>query len=232
MVRQAGMTGAESVWEDGIEDEGGCEKFLQKQKEKLQASAEEDVDADDEDGDEDVADDEDEPSDDDGVEDEEDESADEDEDTSAEAQPEVNKMSKVKAGKTKAEAIREVIATLKAKGEELRPRNIIAVLEKKGIEVNASQVSITLRSMGVPAIKRGAGKPAKEAKTAESNGEATKSRIANKVATPVTEQHELPADMEAYGDMVDTAAEFMHAVGGYDRAVSLLGICNKVMKHA
>jgi len=229
MVRQAGMTGAESVWEDGAADEEGCEKFLQAQKSKLQASAEEDVDADTDEEDE-VADDEDEPSDDDNV---EDESADEDEDEdpSAEAQPKGNKMAKAKAGKTKAESIREVIESLKAKGEELRPRNIIAALEKKGVDVNASQVSITLRSMGVPAIKRGAGKPAKEAKTAEQNGE-SRSRIATKLLTPVTKAAEPAADMDAYGDMLDTAATFMHAVGGYERAVSLLGICNKVMKHA
>jgi hypothetical protein len=218
------MTGAESVWEDSVEDEEGCEKFLQTQKSKLQASAEEDVDADEED----VADDEDEPSDDDSV---EDESADEDEDPSAEAQPEGTKMAKAKAGKTKAESIREVIESLKAKGEELRPRNIIAALEKKGVEVNASQVSITLRSMGVPAIKRGAGKSAKEAKPAERNGE-SKSRIATKLVTPVTKTAEPVADMDAYGDMIDTAAAFMHEVGGYERAVSLLGICNKVMKRA
>jgi hypothetical protein len=224
MVRQAGMTGAESVWEDSVEDEEGCEKFLQTQKSKLRASAEEDVDAEEDE----VADDEDEPSDDDSV---EDESADEDEDPSAEAQPEGNKMAKAKAGKTKAESIREVIESLKAKGEELRPRNIIAALEKKGVEVNASQVSITLRSMGVPAIKRGAGKPAKEAKTAEHNGE-SRSRIATKLVTPVTKTAEPVADMDAYGDMLDTAATFMHEVGGYERAVSLLGICNKVMKHA
>lgn len=225
MVRQIGMTGAESVWEDCAADGEGCEKPAPAQKLKLQASAEEDVDAD---TDEEEAADEDEPADDDSV---EDKSADEDEDEdpSAEAQPESTKMAKAKAGKTKAESIREVIELLKARGDELRPRNIIAALEKKGVEVNASQVSITLRSMGVPAIKRGTSKPDKETTPAEHNGE-SKSRIATKLATPVTKTAEPVADMDAYGDMIDTAATFMHEVGGYERAVSLLGICNKVMK--
>lgn len=224
MVRQVSTTGADSVWEDGIADEEDCEKFLQSQKSKLQASDEEDVDADD-----DEVDDEDEESDDDD--DVEDESADEDEDPSAEAQPEDTKMAKAKAGKTKAESIREVIESLKVKGEELRPKNIIAALEKKGVEVNASQVSITLRSMGVPAIKRGAGKPAKEAKTAEHNGEA-KSRIASRVVTPVTKTPAEAVGMDEYGELLDAAAAFMHAAGGFDRATTLLGICNKVMKRA
>lgn len=243
---------AENFWEDGYEDEADCEKFLQEQKTKIiedeeehgvtaeydeDAEDEEDEDEDEQDSDGDYDDGElvaegDEDADEEDAEDEEDIETDEDpvaeaEEDEAEAtsHEEGKKMSKTKAktgGKTKAEAIREVINRRKKAGESLRPRDIIEELSANGFEVNASQVSVTLRSMGVPAAPRGRAKGTKVAKPA---AEAEpKSRVALKrgVGEP---SHDGAGDAAS---MVDMAVDFLHAAGGYAKAVELLDSISRV----
>jgi hypothetical protein len=245
MVRQVNVTDAESCWEDGFSDDDGCEKYLQQQK---AAKIADDVETGDEEEPEtvdDVAEDEPvaeaaEDLEEDDSEDEadnEDEPAEEEADATLEANPKGSKMPKTKAvGKTtKAESIRAVIEARKASGVELRPRDIIETLKKKGIEVNASQVSITLRAMGVPAAKRGGGAKPKSKPTAaiaETTGEHEKTRPTAKFrAGKVAEKLE-PAAGTLSGDMLATAAEFMHAAGSYDHAIELLGICKKVIQRS
>lgn len=239
---------AENFWEDGYEDEADCEKFLQEQKTKIiedeeehGVTAEYDEDAEDEDEDDDDeeqdsdADDEGElvaESDEDDTEDAEDEEdietdddpvAEAEEDDAEAASPEKGKkMSKTKTktgGKTKAEAIREVINRRKKASESLRPRDIIEELASNGFEVNASQVSVTLRSMGVPAAPRGRVKGTKISKPpAEAEPKsrvALKRGVGDKFEVTVSDDHD-PASM------VDMAVDFLHAAGGYAKAVELL----------
>jgi hypothetical protein len=241
MVRQTNLTGAESCWDDEPESEANCEAYLRAQNSRRRepvADAEEEKENDDSDTEDEnnsetgtadkettvvaeVADDDD---DDDGVdEDEAEEPADEES-----AHLEGRKMAKAKTGKTKAESIREVIASRQAAGKDLRPRDIIETLTKKGIEVNASQVSITLRSMGVPAIKRGAAAP-KSAVKPETNGEDVKSRVTAKVRAPISGDT-AGVSVEAMEHLLESAADFIHEAGGFDRARSLLEMCNKVIQ--
>lgn len=251
MVRQVNVTGAESCWDDGFADDEDCESYLRNQKsrmmaEEADADVDEDDDAEDEEDDTDDADDE---SSDDVTaeaeessteEDEEEESADESEATAeeeteitSEADPEEEGKKMIKGTKasgkvTKADAIRAVIEAKQAAGVEFRPRDVIEALKKKGIEVNASQVSITLRAMGVPAVKRGLA--AKKATKPDTDGETTRSRATAKVRAI---EPRTAADGDGVSsNMVEQAADFMHAAGGYDEAVSLLNLCKKVMQRS
>jgi len=257
MVRQTNMTAAaaDSCWEDSLENDETCERYLQRQKEK--AAKQEDVLSDD---DEDEIDDEDSEDEDDdtetaSVEEAEDvtaahdANADDDEDDAdavladdAETDPEPvapedsatqsrgGKMAKTKTGgKTKAEAIREVIAAKQKAGAELRPRDIIEVLQKRGIAVNASQVSITLRAMGVPAITRGGTGAKKKTPAAPAASETEKNRATMKRKAP--EALGGTPELDATARLLEAAADFMADAGGYEQAVRLLSMCHRLRSH-
>jgi hypothetical protein len=245
MVRQTNLTGAESCWEDDADSEADCEKFLQNKARATFSRAEADeIDEDD--------DEEDENSDEDSDEDDADaevgaavddtvpavEASDSSEPPSDTAQLEGKKMAKAKAGgKTKADSIREVIAARQAAGKDLRPKDIIEALEKKGIEVNASQVSITLRSMGVPAIKRGgavAGRASKPAAkpAAEADGEAVKSRATAKARADIADASDESAKTLVMEQLLEHAADFIREAGGFDRAQSALALCHKLIQRS
>lgn len=247
MVRQI-KTDAESCWDDeSVASDEQCEKYLQR-KQKVTATA--DADEAEED---DAAEEDEENEDAEATEaealgtDPEDDSEDDEEDEEAEAEstsddnleeassaeapnPRGKKMAKKSASgsKTKADHIREIIAAKQAAGVDLRPRDIIAALEKRGVEVNASQVSITMRAMGIPPLRKGGGAKPK-AKTAASAAEApTEQRRATlKRAAPVSESSP-NGEIRAMDEQLEAAADFIHGVGGYERALSLLNLCNKV----
>ena len=248
MVRQTNLTGAESCWEDDAESEADCERFLQdKARASFRSAAADDVDDDADDEDEnDDEDDEDED------EDEDDSDADADVGTAVDdtvpaveatgssepqsdtAQLEGKKMAKAKAGgKTKADSIREVIAARQAAGKDLRPKDIIEALDKKGIEVNASQVSITLRAMGVPALKRGgAGKSRAEKPEPATDNEAVKSRATAKARAELADSDDEPVKALVMEQLLEHAADFIREAGGFDRAQSALSLCNKLIQRS
>jgi arginine repressor len=241
MVRQTNPTGAESCWEDEPESEAECEKYLHAQSVNSRRDPiaddddeeEENDDADEADTDEDEQDSVAEQTpvtaeDDSDAGDDEDEENDEPADKES-AQLKGKKMAKAKTGKTKAESIREVIAARQEAGKDLRPRDIIETLTKKGIEVNASQVSITLRAMGVPAMKRGAAVSKPVAAKPETNGEELKSRVTAKVRAPVAAA-DVAVSVDAMDNLLGHAADFIHEAGGIDRARSVLEMCHKVMQ--
>jgi hypothetical protein len=246
------MTEAESCWEDSLENDETRERYLKRQKEERAAATEEledeveideseeetsdesedelvtaEHEADAGDDDDDYEDDEEEDSDEES-EDDEPENVAPDEDSATETKG--RKMAKTKAdgSKTKAESIREVIEAKRKAGAELRPRDIIEVLKKRGVEVNASQVSITLRNMGIPPLRAGAGAKKKPAATAPAvnNGEAEKSRALLKRRAPETAA--APTGLAETEKLLDAAADFMHASGGYEHAVKLLNMCNRL----
>lgn len=145
---------------------------------------------------------------------------------------------------TKAEMIREEIKRRKAAGDSLRARDIIATLEEEGVEVNASQVSVTLRSMGV-AGSGGRGRPAGQKKdkatataAAGTRGRPPKaqseemSRKTSRAVTekPVRQKMAQPAgasDAFTEADLEATAA-FVGAVGTADRGMTLLRIFSRL----
>lgn len=248
-------TSAENFWDEGFEEETECERFLQKQKTKTVEDEENEVDAEYEE-DEDV-DDEEETDDDESATEEisaEEETADDDEtdesdseeedpveendpvaedENDADATQPVKEEKMVKArtktgGKTKAEAIREVIERRKRAGASLRPRDIIEELSDNGFEVNASQVSVTLRSMGVPPAPKGRVKGTKmkpkepTATTEPKSRMALKRGVGEKAAAHDGELLETEA-------MLDKAAEFVTASGGYEKAVAILGMYNRIV---
>lgn len=243
-------TSAESFWDEG--DETECERYLQHQKAKTVEDEENDVEAEyDEDEEEETDDDEsveeeisaeDETADDDEADEsdsEEEEDPIDDDDPVAEAddaeatQPvKEEKMVKAKAktgGKTKAEAIREVIERRKRASASLRPRDIIEELSENGFEVNASQVSVTLRSMGVPPAPKGRVKgtkmkPKEPAATAE-----PKSRMATKRGVGERPAAAHDGELLETEAMLDKAAEFVSASGGYEKAVAILGMYNRIV---
>lgn len=247
MVRQS-KTEAESCWDDesSVADEK-CEKYLQSKQKPARADAT--PEEDEEEVDEDIDEEEDDVDEDDEEVDEDDEEADADEAEAIGTDPEIDsedttptdastkeatnprgeKMAKksMTGAKTKAEHIREVIAAKKAAGAELRPRDIIAALEKRGVEVNASQVSITMRAMGIPAMRKGGGAKPKTAKPVTHEAPAETKRATLKLKAPVSEPS-VNGAMHAIDEQIGAAADFIHAVGGYERAVSLLNLCNKV----
>jgi hypothetical protein len=246
------MSTAENFWDENPEDDASCEKYLNKK--KTAAAAEINEEADDATPEVDEAEDEEQ----DATADEEDDLQDEEEDeeeeaealaakeeeptlvdTSEEDPPTTTgkKMVKAKAAGskiTKADSIREVIAAKKKAGEELRPRDIIAVLNKKGIEVNASQVSITLRAMGIPPTSRGASAPTKANKpakaAADTNGESTKSRATLRQRVENVRESAPATEHALSGKLLEAAADFIHEAGGYEQATHLLSVCNKVMR--
>lgn len=244
MVKQVGPV--ESFWDDDITDDANCEEYLQKARGAAENDADDDDEADDDEendsADDESADEEDTAEDDaeeiakttDGG-DEDDSDDDPAEETATttkrrkSAKPTGEEMAKTKAGgKTKAEFIREVIEARRKAGEELRPRDIIAVLEKKGVEVNASQVSITLRAMGVPPLRRGKEK-AKRAPV-ESNG-AERSREALKIRGTAKREKLASAasDMGETEQLLNAAADFMHTAGGFEEALAALRLYNNVV---
>lgn len=245
MVRQAGVTGAESCWDDGFESDDDCEKYLQAQKTKMVADADSDTEeyTDDDDDDDDAdaleegedtevrssADSVDDDADDYSEDDEEsEESADADEESEEALSAKGHKMIKAKTtGKmTKADAIRSIIAARQEAGVEIRPRDIKAALEKKGIEVNASQISITLRAMGVPPATRGGKRPAagRPAAVTESPPEPQKRQTARyraKMPETTTNGREV---------VFEQAATLLQTAGSYDAALTALNFCKKFMR--
>jgi hypothetical protein len=221
MVREIS---AESFWDDGsIDDDEKCEKYLSEDvtddtadddvgEEAEEVAAEEQpisaaVEADDEEAEENDED-----------------PADEENLEASPAQPRGNKMAKkAVGGKTKAESIREVIEARKRAGKDLRPRDIIEDLENMGVEVNASQVSITLRSMGVPPSRKGgAGKKPAKAR-AEENGEAARSRATAKAKMAAAKTSKplrtaTPGDFAEVYRTLTAAQTFVQAAGSLERA--------------
>lgn len=239
MVRQVNVTGAESCWDDGFEDDSSCEKYLQQKKAELIAETpveedeyeEETADEDDAESSEDevkeihnsAADDAD-----DEESDVSEETADADEEPAAAEVAKGAKMVKAKttAGKmTKADAIRAIIAAKQEAGVEIRPRDIKAALEKKGIDVNASQISITLRAMGVPPTTSGRGRPAGSGgKVPAAHSEEPKSRVTARFkALPDAE------DGDGQEASLNHAADLLRAAGSYEAAVSALNLCRKLI---
>lgn len=142
--------------------------------------------------------------------------------------PRGSKMAKKSATgtKTKADHIREIIAAKQAAGAEFRPRDIIAALEKRGVEVNASQVSITMRNMGIPA-SRGGGKPkTKAAKPSEGETPPETSRATLKRKTANSDESSGGFSNFDAQDL-EAAVDFINKVGGHARAKSLLDVCHK-----
>jgi hypothetical protein len=214
--------------------------------EEEEAEDEEDEEEVDEDEDSETADDDDEYEDDEEDEDEEDADADEEEphaETSSE-EPEnvapvksaaITKGSKVikhrEAGsKTKAESIREVIEAKQKAGAELRPRDIVEALEKRGIAVNASQVSITLRSMGVPPLRKGGGAKKKQPVAAEPEA-AVRSRDALKFKQRVAPAVAPKANtnLAETEKLLAAADTFMRTCGGHKQATDMLDMCARLL---
>lgn len=234
MVRQVNVTGAESCWDDGFEDDGSCEKYLQQKKAELiakngvtedeyeeESTEESDASPEDEEIHADTTDDaEDEES------DESEENAETDEEPVTAKVAKGNDMVKTKptTGKiTKADAIRAIITAKQEAGVEIRPRDIKAELEKNGIEVNASQISITLRAMGVPPAKMGPGRPAgSKNKVAAAVAAEPKSRATARFAPAAS------AEEDGQEEVLNYAADLLKAAGSYDAAVSALNLCRRL----
>lgn len=157
-----------------------------------------------------------------------------------------NSMAKKSEGKkTKAEMIREEITRRQKAKESMRACDIIASLADEGVEVNASQVSVTLRSMGVPAGGT-RGRPAGQKKEKAAAGTAASgtrgrpakaaseemSRKANRAVTekpaqPKQKQAATNGDSFTEADLEATAA-FVGAVGNADRGMTLLRIFSRL----
>jgi transposase len=162
--------------------------------------------------------------------------------------PEMAKNTKMIAsrgtGATKSDMIRTEIAKRQESGDSLRAKDIIATLAKRGVEVNASQVSVTLRNMGVaptrgPNAATPAAKPRVAAKVSTEGGEAprrgrtprttpaaeTTTHRAKKVALTRVERVSNAARECAAGSF--TLAELRHtrdflaAIGNRERAIEL-----------
>lgn len=243
MVREVSAP-ADSFWEGSCEDEHDCERFLQKQKKRgvSKEAADEDGEYDESDSEvdddvDDIDDDEDTENDDEDAEavaEADDEDPPTEDEESDEAEPEDMKMAtkttkKTRTGgKTKADAIREVIERRKSSGDSLRPKDIIDELARKGFEVNASQVSVTLRSMGVPAAPRGRRPGTKMPKTAPVSADG-KSRAAMKRGVAESDDGEGALSLS---EGLDAAAEFAEVVGGFDRATELLDACRRLRERS
>lgn len=149
---------------------------------------------------------------------------------------------KKREGMTKAEMIRDEIETRKKSGDSLRACDIIAALKKHGTEVNASQVSVTLRSMGVASTRgKGEKKPAavatatakpgaprgrrpKAAAVSEGRSFAHHKKGAEKSATPKVMPN---GDAFTEADLTATS-DFIAAVGSADRGATLLRIFGRL----
>lgn len=143
---------------------------------------------------------------------------------------------KKREGMTKAEMIRDEIEKRKASDDSLRACDIIAALKKRGTEVNASQVSVTLRNMGVASMRgKGEKKPvaavaaAPRGRRPKAEAE-VKSRVHHKAAA--TEKAPLPRVVkngEAFTEADLTATtDFLAAVGGAERGATLLRIFGRM----
>lgn len=145
---------------------------------------------------------------------------------------------KKREGMTKAEMIRDEIETRKKSGDSLRACDIISALKKHGTEVNASQVSVTLRSMGVASTRgKGEKKPAAATATAtaaprgrrpkaaaEGKSFAHHKKSAEKPAAPKMSQN---GDAFTEADLTATS-DFIAAVGSADRGATLLRIFGRL----
>lgn len=138
-------------------------------------------------------------------------------------------------GMTKAEMIRDEIETRKKSGESLRACDIIASLSDKGVEVNASQVSVTLRNMGVVSTRAPRAAKGEKATAAPTRGRKPKAatesvvRVAQRKTTEKASAPKAAHNGEAFTEADLTAtAEFISAVGSADRGATLLRIFGRM----
>ena len=123
---------------------------------------------------------------------------------------------------SKAELIRNEIASRKAAGEEkIRPRDIVAALADKGVKVHAPQVSVAIRDFG----KTKSGKPATTIKSSKLSAAVKKNEKGKRVlarvkATPAAAPTSSGVEPR-YADLM-TASTFVSGVGGLDKARELL----------
>lgn len=155
-------------------------------------------------------------------------------------------MAKKSEGKkTKAEIIRDEI-TRRGKAEEsMRACDIIAALADEGVEVNASQVSVTLRNMGVQRTGkpgRPAGQKKEKAMAAPASPaphgrppKAQSGEMSRKAGRSVTEKpvQQKPERLSAAGDSfteadLEATAAFVGAIGTTDRGMTLLRIFSRL----
>lgn len=137
-------------------------------------------------------------------------------------------------GMTKAEMIRDEIEKRKKSGESLRACDIIASLSDKGVEVNASQVSVTLRSMGV-ASTRGRGAAKGEKAAAPTRGRKPKAaaesvvRVAQRKTTEKASAAAAATTGTAFTEAdLEATAEFISVVGNAERGATLLRIFSRM----
>lgn len=142
-------------------------------------------------------------------------------------------VAKKREGKTKAEMIRDEIERRKKSGDSLRACDIIAALNEEGVEVNASQVSVTLRSMGVESTRG-------QRKTKETAEKPTRGRKPKAAAEGMSRVHhrktdEKPVSVKAQASDtafteadLDATAEFISAVGSAERGSTLLRIFSRM----
>lgn len=152
---------------------------------------------------------------------------------------------KSESKKTKAEIIRDEI-TRRGKAEEsMRACDIIASLADEGVEVNASQVSVTLRNMGVQRTGkpgRPAGQKKEKAMAAPASPaphgrppKAQSGEMSRKAGRSVTEKpvQQTPGRLSAASDSfteadLEATAAFVGAIGTTDRGMTLLRIFSRL----
>jgi arginine repressor len=137
-------------------------------------------------------------------------------------------------GMTKAEMIRDEIEKRKKSSDSLRACDIIASLSDKGVDVNASQVSVTLRNMGVVST-RGPRAAKGEKAAAPTRGRKPKAetesvvRVAQRKTTEKASALKATHNGDAFTEADLTAtAEFISAVGSADRGATLLRIFGRM----
>lgn len=140
-------------------------------------------------------------------------------------------------GMTKAEMIRDEIEKRKKSGDSLRACDIISSLSDKGVEVNASQVSVTLRNMGVPSGPRGrTAKPKAAAGEKPTRGRRPKAEPASerplahyKQGAAKTPKAAPSSNGEAFTETeILATSDFVTAVGGAERGTALLRIFSRM----
>lgn len=228
---------ASTVPEVSDEDDDGDEDVTESPDDDEEACAyAEAAAASDEETDDDADDDEAEEDDDDDSEETED-----DEDAEVSAAREIlekrsSTVAKKREGLTKAEMIRNEIEKRKKSGDSLRACDIIATLSDKGVEVNASQVSVTLRNMGV-ASTRGRKPKGDKAATTPTRGRRPKAasedegvvRVAHRKATEKAPAAKTTQSGSAFTEAdLEATAEFVAAVGGAERGATLLRIFGRM----
>lgn len=137
-------------------------------------------------------------------------------------------------GMTKAEMIRDEIEKRKKSGDSLRACDIIASLSDKGVEVNASQVSVTLRNMGVVSTRSPRAAKGEKA-AAPTRGRKPKAatesvvRVAQRKTSEKAPAAKAAHDGAAFTEAdLNATAEFISAVGSAERGATLLRIFGRM----